>query len=67
MLMLGRTLNQDVVITTPPSDSEQTILVRIITVRGNTVKLGFEAKPNIVIHRREIQDQIQEERNADQR
>lgn len=66
MLMLGRTLNQDVVITTPPSDSEQTILVRIITVRGNTVKLGFEAAPNIVIHRREIHDKL-EDRNADQR
>lgn len=58
MLVLQRMPDQSVVITVPPSDREQRVVCTVARVRGNAVRLGFTAHPDVYIHREEIQAEI---------
>jgi len=60
MLILGRRLDETVVITSPDGTR---IVLRVIEIRaGHTVRLGFDAPMDFVIHRGEIQDAIDREK-----
>jgi len=52
MLVLSRKKNEFVVL-------NDNIRVSIVEVRGDTVRLGFEAPKNVSIHREEVFDKIQ--------
>jgi len=51
MLVLTRRRNEEIVIA-------DTIIVKVIEIKGNAVRLGFEAAPDVTIYRKEIYDQI---------
>ena len=40
------------------------IVVKIVKISGNTVRLAFDAPPEVTIHRGEVRERIQEEANA---
>lgn len=50
MLVLARRPTQEIIITT----SDGPIVVSVQTVRGQAVKLGFEAPDNVRIFRKEV-------------
>lgn len=52
MLVLSRKVNEDIVI----GDG---IVVRVVSVRGEKVRLGITAPPDIRVDRRELRDAIQ--------
>ncbi|MGA9288743.1 MAG: carbon storage regulator CsrA [Anaerobacillus sp.] len=54
MLVLGRKKGESIVI-------NDEIELKIISVEGDTVKLGVEAPKNIAIHRKEVYEAIQSE------
>ncbi|MDQ0482220.1 carbon storage regulator CsrA [Guptibacillus hwajinpoensis] len=54
MLVLGRKKGESIVI-------NDEIELKIISVEGDTVKIGVEAPKNIAIHRKEIYEAIQSE------
>ena len=56
MLVLSRKRDEDLVI-----DGGR-IVVRVIDIRGNTVRLGVEAPKNVPVHRREVYEAIQRQR-----
>ena len=55
MLVLTRQENQSVVI-------DGNIKVMVIEIRGDKVKLGIDAPPNIPVNRNEVQERIDGER-----
>lgn len=54
MLVLSRKLGERLVI-------GPNIIVTVLEVRGNIVKLGCEAPPNVPIHREEISRRLRED------
>lgn len=60
MLVLSRFPGQSVVI----GDGPGKIVVTVARVRGDKVVLGFDAKPDIPIHRLEIWEDVQREKRA---
>ncbi|MFP3489338.1 carbon storage regulator CsrA, partial [Staphylococcus sp. SIMBA_130] len=54
MLVLGRKKGESIVI-------NDEIELKIISIDGDTVKLGVEAPKNIAIHRKEVYEAIQAE------
>ncbi|MBF0705138.1 MULTISPECIES: carbon storage regulator CsrA [Bacillaceae] len=54
MLVLGRKKGESIVI-------NDEIELKIISIEGDTVKLGVEAPKNIAIHRKEVYEAIQSE------
>ncbi len=56
MLVLSRQKDESIII---GDDVE----VTIVDVRGNKVRLGITAPKNISVHRREVYDAIQREKN----
>lgn len=58
MLVLSRTLDQTIVI-------GNTIRVTVLDIRGDRVRLGIVAPKEIPVHRQEVQNEIDRERNAD--
>jgi carbon storage regulator len=52
MLVLSRNKNQSIII-------GDDVVVTVLGVRGNQVRLGIDAAPEISIHRSEIWDKIQ--------
>lgn len=40
------------------------IVVTVISIAGNRVKLGFNAPPSVIIHRKELADEIAAEEAA---
>ncbi|WP_347548337.1 carbon storage regulator CsrA [Pseudalkalibacillus hwajinpoensis] len=54
MLVLGRKKGESIVI-------NDEIELKIISIEGDTVKLGIEAPKNIAIHRKEVYEAIQSE------
>jgi carbon storage regulator len=57
MLVLTRKVNQSIVI-------GDDIEVVVLEVRGEQIRLGIKAPRDVVVHRKEIYDQIQEENQA---
>ncbi len=51
MLILSRKVNESVII-------RGGIKVMVVSIRGDKVRLGFEAPDNVAIHREEIQEAI---------
>jgi carbon storage regulator len=57
VLVLTRKVNQSIVI-------GDDIEVVVLEVRGEQIRLGIKAPRNVVVHRKEIYEQIQEENQA---
>ena len=55
MLVLSRRIDEGITITVPPSPHAQSISVKVIEIRGDKVRIGFEAEKSVIIHRDEIQ------------
>lgn len=53
MLVLARRSNQSIMV-------GDLIEIKVIEVKGDQVKIGIEAPKNIVVHRKEIYDEIKE-------
>lgn len=54
MLVLTRSEDEEVVIA-------DDVVIRVIEIKGNVVRLGFEAPSDIPIHRKEVYEEIQRE------
>jgi len=62
MLVLSRKPNETVVITVPASSESTELTVIVVELRGGyAVRLGFDAPPDTIIHRREVFDAVQQE------
>ncbi len=59
MLVLSRLRDESIII-------GDNIVVTVIDIRGDKVRLGFEAPKEIPIHRQEVYDVIQRERKAEE-
>jgi carbon storage regulator CsrA len=57
MLVLSRKCNESVVVG-DPRGIKPTLKVTVLTVRGEIVKLGFEADVGLPIHRSEVWERI---------
>lgn len=55
MLVLSRKEGEAVIV-------GEEIIVTVIEIRGDKVRLGFQAASDIPIHRKEIHDQIEKDR-----
>jgi carbon storage regulator len=56
MLVLSRHQGETVII------ADGAIKVTVVDIRGDKVRIGFEADPNIEIHRQEVWEAIQKEK-----
>ena len=63
MLVLTRRLNQAIMIG-DPAKPEECIEVTVIEVKGDQVRIGTQAPRDVVVHRREIYDEIAAENAA---
>ncbi len=57
MLVLTRKVNQSIII-------GDDIEVIVLEVRGEQIRLGIKAPRSVIVHRKEIYEQIQEENKA---
>jgi len=62
MLALTRKANERIVI----GEGDATITLVVIDVRGDKVRLGIDAPPEIPVHRQEVYDLIQQQKEATQ-
>lgn len=60
MLVLSRKTNQRIIIQV----EHQLVEVVVVSIRGNVVRLGIEAPPEVTVHRREIAEAIKREQDA---
>jgi carbon storage regulator len=58
MLILTRRRKQAVMI-------GDTVSITVLGIRGNQVRLGIDAPPNVAIHRREIWERIQNQQQQE--
>lgn len=58
MLVLSRHRDESIWITTP---SGERIKVTVVELRGDKVRLGFDADTSVIIHREEVEEAIQRE------
>jgi carbon storage regulator len=58
VLVLTRKVNQNVVV--PNCD----LVITVVSVKGETVRLGFTAPPGVKIHREEVWQRLFAEREA---
>ncbi len=56
VLVLSRRVDEQIVINPGTPDE---IVVVVVKIRGEVVSLGFAARPEVVIHRREVVDAIE--------
>jgi carbon storage regulator len=64
MLVLTRKTTESVVIA-HSCDLQQLVRVTVIDISGGKVKLGFEAKNDLTIHRNEVWERVCGERSED--
>ena len=64
MLCLSRKVNEEVVVTVPPSSEPTVVVVTTVETRRDKVRLGFVAKQDVTIHRREVQDEVDARKEA---
>jgi len=57
MLVLSRKIDEEIVI-------GNSIVVRVVELRGDKVRLGITADKSIPVHRKEVQDAIERENAA---
>ena len=62
MLILSRKKDQLVTIDVPPSDESQQVKVMVTEIKGDKVRLGFEADESITILRKEIKKKHKREK-----
>lgn len=64
MLVLTRHLDQSITIG-DPADPERTVIVTVVEIRGDQVRLGFNAPGGVTVDRKEIwlQKQAEKQRN----
>ncbi|MDZ4779981.1 MAG: carbon storage regulator [Planctomycetia bacterium] len=60
MLVLSRKTQQSVVVGSA-GGLERLLTVKVLDIRGGKVKLGFDVKLDIPVHRQEVWDRIQAE------
>lgn len=60
MLVLSRKKNESIII-------NDNVVVTVVDVRGDKIRLGIQAPPHIPIHRSEVQQAIEEKRNAQEK
>lgn len=60
MLVLSRKADEGITITIPASAVEQTIHVKVLEIKGEKSRIGFDASREICIHRDEIQRAIKQ-------
>jgi carbon storage regulator len=53
MLVLSRKMNESIVI-------GDNIVVKVVEIHGNRVRLGIEAPADVVVHRGEVQQRIEQ-------
>lgn len=60
MLVLSRHTNEKVVITLKDAEGNklESLEVVVVAIRGDKVRLGFDAPANFEIHRKEVQEAI---------
>lgn len=58
MLVLSRKHDESIVI-------NGNIIVTVIDIRGDKVRLGIDAPKDVPVHRREVQDKIQEKQHGE--
>ena len=64
MLVLSRKKSEQVIITVPPSAETRTVSMMVVEIRGDKVRVGFDADRDITINRKEVADAIERERSA---
>jgi carbon storage regulator len=62
MLVLSRHKDQEVVITV----GDQQIVATVVEIRGDKVRIGFKADKSVTIHRREVHEAIEREKELAQ-
>lgn len=69
MLVLSRKRDDSVIIESPPGGIPEGTRIRVTVtdIRGDKVRLGFEAPKEVPVHREEVFDAIQRERTHDQK
>jgi carbon storage regulator len=60
MLVLQRMVDEEILIIT----EKETIVVKVVQVRGDRVRIGIEASRDTPVHRREVWEAIQKENEA---
>ncbi len=63
MLVLTRHLNQALTLG-DPATPERTVIVTVVEIRGDQVRLGIQAPPDVVVDRKEIWEQKQAEKKT---
>lgn len=62
MLVLSRQRDEEIVIEVPPSSTPTTVRVTVVDVKGEKVRLGIDAPKEVPVHRKEVYNAIQRER-----
>jgi carbon storage regulator len=63
MLVLSRKI-QEAIIVGDTGGANQLLRIKVIEIKGSTVRLGFEASPEVAVHREEIWTRIRAETDA---
>lgn len=61
MLVLSRKRNESIVI----GEGDSKVVITVVEVRGDKVRLGIEANRNTPVHRREVYDVIEKEKEKE--
>ena len=63
MLVLSRRM-QEAIVVGGTGGVNQLLRIKVIEIKGSTVRLGFEASPEVAVHREEIWTRIRAETKA---
>jgi len=51
-------LDEETVVTVPPSDKPTEIVIKVVEIRGDKVREGWKAPADVTINRREVHEAI---------
>jgi len=60
MLVLSRKKNEEIII----GEGENQVRLMIVEIRGDKVRLGIDADRSVPVHRKEVYDAIEREKNG---
>ena len=63
MLVLTRKTDQSITLGDPAS-ADAAIEITVVEIRGGEVRLGIQAPKSVVVHRKEVWEQVQQENEA---